>query len=67
MVIKEVVTQSMVEALSELYSPFLKERQLQIHCSNSEWAFSKHRISVTEVTTAQTAQIEIKWDLINLN
>ena len=42
-------------------SDIMKGRQLRIHCSDSEWSFSKNRISVTRITTAQ---IEIKWDLI---
>jgi len=60
MEIKEVMTRSMVDALSELCFPFLG-RQLRIHCSDSEWSFSTNQISVTRITSAQ---IEIKWDLI---
>jgi len=44
--------------------PILQGRQLRIHHSDSEWSFSTNRISVTQITMAQMAQIEIKWDLI---
>ena len=44
--------------------PIFKGSQLRIHCSDSEWYFSTKRTSVTRITTAQLAQIEIKWDLI---
>ena len=44
--------------------PILKGRQLRIHHNDSEWSFSTNRISVTRITTAQMARIEIKWDLI---
>jgi len=44
--------------------PILKGRQLCIHSSNSEWSFSKKRISVTRITAARMTQIERKCDLI---
>jgi len=44
--------------------PILKGSQLHIHHSESKWSFSTNRISVTQITTAQMAQIEIKSDLI---
>jgi len=40
--------------------PILKGRQLCIHCSDSEWSFATKQILVTRITTAQTAQTEIK-------
>jgi len=40
--------------------PILKGGQLHIHCSDSKWSFFTNRISVTQITTAQIAQIEIK-------
>jgi len=43
--------------------PIPKGRQLRIHCSDSEWSFSTNRISVTRITMARMAQIEMKWDL----
>ena len=42
----------------------LKGRQLCVHCSVSEWSFATKQISVTRITTAQMAQIEIKRNLI---
>ena len=62
--LKGVMSRSSVYALSELYFPFNKGRQLCIHCSNSEWFFSKKRISVTQEATCRMAQIERKMDLI---
>ena len=44
--------------------PFIKGRQLRIRHSDSQWPFSTNRILVTQITTAQMAQIEVKWDLI---
>ena len=44
--------------------PILKGRQLRIHCSDDERSSYTNRISVTQITTVQMAQIEIKWDLI---
>jgi len=40
--------------------PILKGRQPRIHCSDSEWSFSKKGISVTRITTARMGQIERK-------
>jgi len=48
----------------EVVFPILKGRQLRFHHSDSEWFFSTNRISVARITTANMAQIEIKWDLI---
>ena len=45
--------------------PIFKGRQLRIHCTDCEWPFSTKQISVTRISTAQMAQIEIKLDLIN--
>jgi len=44
--------------------PIRKGRQLRIHCRDSEWSFSTNPISVTPITMAQMAQLEIQWDLI---
>jgi len=58
------MTGSMVEALSELCSLFLKGGNSAFIAAISEWSFSTPRISVTRITTAQMTRIEIKWDLI---
>jgi len=56
------MTQSMVDTLSELCSPFLKGGNYAFIASIES---ATKQISVTPITTAQMAQIEIKWDLIS--
>jgi len=59
------MTRSMDDAFSESCSPFLKGgNSALIAAIASEWSFSTNRISVTGITTARMAQIEINWDLI---
>jgi len=58
------MSRSSVDALSELCSPFLKEGNSAFIAAINEWSFSKRRILVTRITTAQMVQIKRKWDLI---
>ena len=60
-VIKGIMTRSIVDALSELYSPFLKGDYSAFITATASGPFSTNRISVARITTAQ---MEIKWDLI---
>jgi len=59
LVLKGVMSRPMVDALSELGSPFLKEGNSVLFAAI---ASSKLANLVTRITTAQTAQIEIKCD-----
>jgi len=58
-----VMTRSIVDTLSELWSPFLKGGNSAFIAAIASGFVSTNRISVTRITTAQMAQIEIKWDL----
>jgi len=60
---KGVMTWSIVGALSELCSPFLKGGNFAFIAAIAS-VFSTNRTSVTQIATAQMAQIEIKWDII---
>ena len=62
--LKGVMTRSMVNAFSELCSPFFKGGNSAFITAIASGLFSTNRISITRITTAQMAQIELKWDLI---
>jgi len=62
--LKGVMTRSVVDALSDLCSPYLKGGNSSFIAAIASGLFTIKRISVTRITTVQIAQIEIKWDLI---